>query len=68
MYGVNGKKFQRQYKNKISEFKTWGERKHAEDWLIFPENISKELFLIRCSWLRGSVILRNIYFIGLPRE
>lgn len=43
MYGVDGRKFQRQYKNKISGFKTWGAKSHAEHWLIFPENISEEL-------------------------
>lgn len=43
MYGVNGKKFARQYKTKISRFKTWTEQSHAEDWLIYPENISEAL-------------------------
>ncbi len=43
MYGVDGRKFQRQYKNKISRFKTWGAKSHAEHWLIFPENISEEI-------------------------
>ena len=45
LYGVNGKKFQRQYKNHLSGFKTWGQKPHAEDWLVFPENISEELSL-----------------------
>lgn len=43
MYGIKGKKFQRQYKKKISDFKTWEDKAHAEEWLIFPENISEEL-------------------------
>lgn len=43
MYGVNGRKFQRQYKKKISDFNTWEEKPHAEEWLIFPENITEEL-------------------------
>lgn len=43
MYGVKGKKFQRQYKNKISEFKIWGDKPHAEQWLIYPENITEAL-------------------------
>lgn len=42
---MNGKKFQRQYKNHLSGFKTWGQKPHAEDWLVFPENISQELSL-----------------------
>ncbi len=43
MYGVDGKKFQRQYKKKISDFKGWEDRPHAEEWLVFPENITEEL-------------------------
>lgn len=45
MYGIKGKKFQRQYKKKISGFKAWKDRSHAEEWLIFPENITEELSL-----------------------
>lgn len=43
MYGVKGKKFQRQYRNKISEFKTWTDRPHAEQWLTYPKNITETL-------------------------
>lgn len=43
MYGIKGKKFQRQYKKKISDFTTWENKTHAERWLLFPENISEEL-------------------------
>ena len=45
MYGVNGKKFQRQYKNSISDFKSWEQKPHAEDWILYPENISEQLSL-----------------------
>ncbi len=45
MYGVNGKKFQRQYKKSISDFKDWAQKSHAEDWILYPENISEQLSL-----------------------
>ena len=45
MYGVDGKKFQRQYKNSISDFKSWEQKPHAEDWILYPENISEHLSL-----------------------
>ena len=45
MYGINGKKFQRQYKKSISDFKTWEQKSHAEDWILYPENISEQLSL-----------------------
>ena len=40
MYGVNGKKIQRQYKKSISYFKDWEQKSHAEDWILYPENTS----------------------------
>lgn len=43
MYGVNGKKFQRQYKSKISGYTTWKDKSHAEQWLVYPENICEQL-------------------------
>lgn len=43
MYGVNGRKFQRQYKKKISDYNIWEEKPHAEEWLVFPENITEEI-------------------------
>lgn len=43
MYGVNGKKFQRQYKSKISGYTTWKDKSHAEQWLVYPENICAQL-------------------------
>lgn len=43
MYGVDGKKFQRQYKQCISDFKNWEQKSHAQDLVLYPENISSQL-------------------------
>ena len=43
MYGVDGRKFQRQYKRSISNFKHWEQKPHAEDWILYPENLSHQL-------------------------
>ncbi|WP_460765791.1 ISAon1 family transposase [Niabella terrae] len=43
MYGISPKKFQRQYKKKISDFESWACRSHADRWLLFPKNMSEEL-------------------------
>ncbi|MEM8520452.1 transposase [Flavobacterium sp. PL12] len=40
---MNGKKLQRQYKKNLSNFYTWEQREHANEWLIFPENIGSHL-------------------------
>ena len=45
MYGVDGRKFQRQYKQSISNFKNWKQKSHAEDWILYPENLSHHLSL-----------------------
>jgi transposase len=45
MYGVDGRKFQRQYKQSISNFKDWEQKSHAEDWILYAENLSEQLSL-----------------------
>ncbi|UKB86387.1 transposase [Chryseobacterium sp. MEBOG06] len=42
---MKGKTFQRQYKNKLSEYHSWEQKPHAEDWIIYPENLSASLSL-----------------------
>ncbi|AJA70114.1 transposase [Myroides odoratimimus] len=43
LFGVKGEKFQRQYKHKTSGFKQWDQQEHAQDWLLYPENITNQL-------------------------
>ena len=45
LHGVDGRKFQRQYRKSISNYKDWQQKSHAEDYVIFPENLSTELSL-----------------------
>ncbi|WP_449404205.1 ISAon1 family transposase, partial [Flavobacterium weaverense] len=40
---MNGKKLQRQYKKHLSNFYMWEQREHANEWLIFPENMGSHL-------------------------
>lgn len=42
---MNGKTFQRQYKNKLSGYVNWEQRSHAQDWVVYPENLSDSLSL-----------------------
>ena len=55
MYGINGKKFRRQYKKSLSEFKDWNQRSHAEDWIIFPENCSESLSIDEVALSEGEL-------------
>ena len=40
-YHINGDTFEKQYKEVLSGYREWSELSHAEDWLVFPENIGK---------------------------
>jgi len=60
-YGVNGKNLQRQYKETLSRYRVWEQQEHAEDWLLYPKNISPNLALDETSLSNGELytILSN---------
>lgn len=60
-YGIDGDKLQRQYKKHISDFSDWSQKKHAEKWLLFPDNIGTQLSLDETSLSNGDLytILTN---------
>ena len=59
--GIDGKKFSRQYKDKLSDFKHWEFASHAENYLIYPDNIGTHLGLDETSVSNGELytILSN---------
>src|SRR5680860_135537 len=54
-YGVNSQKLQRHYKHKISGFKDWQQLSHAEDYLIYPENITDRISIDEVSLSKGEL-------------
>ena len=42
---MDGKKFQRQYKKSLSNYRNWEQKSHAEHYVLFPENLSTKLSL-----------------------
>jgi len=42
-YKIPIKEFEKQYKNHLSGFSGWEQKKNAEDQIIFPENTGKYL-------------------------
>ncbi|WP_068939748.1 ISAon1 family transposase [Chryseobacterium timonianum] len=44
-FGVKAKTFQRQYKNTLSQYKDWKYRDHADQWVVYPDNLSDSLSL-----------------------
>lgn len=54
-YRINGKQFQRQYKKRISDYPDWSQSKHAEDYILNPENISPYLALDETALTNGEL-------------
>lgn len=42
-YHINGDTFEKQYKEILSGYRQWSELSHAEDWLVFPDNIGESI-------------------------
>lgn len=42
-YHINGATFEKQYKEVLSGYRGWTELSHAENWLVFPENIGESI-------------------------
>jgi transposase len=54
-YGVSSQKLQRHYKHKVSGFKEWTQLPHAEEYLIYPENITDQLSIDEVSLSKGEL-------------
>jgi len=60
-FHVDGDLLGQQYKNHLSDYGTWEPKEHAQDWLLFPENIGPYLSLDETSLSNGELytILTN---------
>ncbi len=58
---MEAKLFERQYKDHLSNYKTWNQKSHADKWLLFEQNISSHLSLDEVSISNGELytILTN---------
>lgn len=54
-YHINGSQLERHYKDHLSDYGSWSEREHAEDWLVFPENIGSDLSIDETSLSNGEL-------------
>ena len=54
-YGVDSRKLQRHYKHEVSGFKQWPQLSHAEDYCIYPENITANLSIDEVSLSKGEL-------------
>lgn len=49
------KEFEKQYKNHLSNFNSWEQKDHAEDWMLFPENIGSHLSIDEVAISKGEL-------------
>ena len=54
-YGVKSKTLQRHYKHTVSGYKQWEQLPHAEDYLIYPDNITPQLSIDEVSLSKGEL-------------
>ena len=54
-YHINGDTFEKQYKEQLSGFRTWSELSHADEWLIYPENIGESICIDETSVSDGEL-------------
>lgn len=54
-YGVKKEKLYRNYKKKWSNFKTWDQKPHAQEYLLYPQNISEQMAIDEVSLSKGEL-------------
>lgn len=61
LFGVDGDQLERQYKEHLSGFHDWEQLNHAEDWILYPDNIGSRLSIDETSLSNGELytILTN---------
>ena len=59
--GVNGQTLRKQYKEKLSDYRSWEQLVHADEYVIFPDNIGQDMSLDETCLSNGDVytILTN---------
>ena len=59
--GLKGQTLRKQYKEKISDYRNWDQLEHAEEYILFPENLGTDMSLDETCLSNGDVytILTN---------
>lgn len=52
-YDIDGHTFEKQYKEKLSGFRHWDQLEHADEWVLFSENICPCLAIDKASLPNG---------------
>ena len=54
-YHIDGDQFERQYKEHLSGYRDWEQKGHAEEWMVFEENIGEQLSIDETSLSNGEL-------------
>ena len=54
-YHIDGHTFEKQYKEVLSGFRTWDQLSHADEWLLFPDDIGPRLAIDESSLSNGEL-------------
>lgn len=54
-YGIDPGSFAKQYKNHLSDYGNWKQKEHAQDYILFPENMGKRLSIDETSVSNGEL-------------
>lgn len=54
-YHIDAHTFEKQYKETLSDYRHWDQLEHADEWLLFPENIGPRLAIDESSLSNGEL-------------
>ena len=54
-YHIDGDQFERQYKEHLSGFRDWDQKEHAEEWMVFEDNIGEQLSIDETALSNGEL-------------
>lgn len=54
-YHIDGNQFGQQYKEYLSDYKDWNQKGHADEWMLFPDNIGSRLSIDETSISNGEL-------------
>jgi transposase len=55
LYQVDGKQLGQQYKDFLSDFHSWDQKEHAQDWMLFPNNTGASLSIDETALSNGEL-------------
>jgi len=54
-FQIDGKQLQEQYKEHISDYSSWDQKAHADDWMLFIQNVSPRLSIDETALSNGEL-------------